>query len=176
MNHSNRLAAEQGDAYGPPLCEACARSADIDSDTASALRAVDEATWTSAAHRFPTVTIRLADGTAFEMLAEPTDVPGLYLTPEVGAGPSFRNGWKLTHGPSGVAFPYRGPSPEHVRELARALAAVRADWTTLPADVQEWPDALLQQINAVGGAWEMRRHRRTQPEFFWPVQEEATSA
>lgn len=116
---------------------------------------------------FPTITIRFP-GVAFEVPAEATEVPGLFVTPAV-AGPRFRNGWRLTHGPSGAALPYMGPTPQHVRDLAVALADVRADWSDLPAAVEEWPHGLLHDIHQVGGAWECRRHRRTRPEFFWPV-------
>ena len=124
---------------------------------------------------FPTVTIHVDTGSQFEVPAEATEVPGLYVTPDVVLAdpPLFRNGWRLTHGPSGVSMPYRGPSPAHVRELARALAAV-TDWAALPADTAVWPAGLVQQIHRVGAAWEMRRHRR-QCSTFWPVHEEAAS-
>lgn len=126
---------------------------------------------------FPTITIRCTNGRAIEVPAEQTEVPGLYITPDVhlnhlGADrplPLWRPGWRLTHGPSGSALPYVGPTPEHVRELAHALTAVRADWSDLPADLDEWPAEFRQEINRVGGAWEMRRHRRQQPQFFWPM-------
>lgn len=113
------------------------------------------------------VTIRYADHTTLDVEAEETAVPGLYVTP-AGGHPAFRPEWRLTHGPSGRALPYWGPTPGHVRSLARALATVRGDWSDLPADLEEWPDELRADINRVGGEWECRRHHRAQPESFCP--------
>lgn len=131
---------------------------------------------------FPTVTIRTEGGGVFAIPAEPTEVPGLYVTPEVwlahlsaGVPPFWRPSWKLTHGPSGVAMPYRGRTPEHIRELAHALAAVRADWSDLPADRGEWPAGFEKEVNRAGGVWECRRHRLQQPVFFWPVSRGASA-
>jgi hypothetical protein len=115
-----------------------------------------------------TVTIRYGDGTSRDVPAEATAVPGLFVTPAGGA-PAFKPEWRLTHGPSGTAFPYRGPTPRHVQSLARALAAVRADWSDLPAVLKEWPAGLREDANRVGGEWECRRHHLTEPRFFWPV-------
>jgi hypothetical protein len=175
MNHPAGPADPAVAETGPPQCTACARSAgllDVDQQP------TEEAT-RGAPRRFriPTITIPFSDGTSCELPAEATDVPGLYVTPEVFFGhlaadvplPLWRPAWKLTHGPSGVALPYRGPTPEHVRELARALAVVRDDWSDLPSDTTEWPDGLAEEINRVGALWEMRRHRRKWPTFFWPV-------
>jgi hypothetical protein len=115
-----------------------------------------------------TVTIRYSDGTTRDVPAEPTAVPGLVVTP-AGGDPAFKPEWRLTHGPSGTAFPYWGPTRGHVQSLARALAKVRPDWSDLPADPEEWPDGLREEANRVGGEWECRRHRLTEPRFFWPV-------
>jgi hypothetical protein len=111
---------------------------------------------------------RYSSGTTREVPAEETVVPGLFVTP-ADSHPAFKPEWRLTHGPSGRALPYSGPTPGHVRSLARALASVRADWSDLPADPAEWPADFLAEVNRAGGEWECRRHRRPQPEFFWPV-------
>lgn len=120
-----------------------------------------------------TVTIRYSDGTTRDVPAEATAVPGLFVTP-AGGDPAFRPEWRLTHGPSGTAFPYWGRTPADARSLARALSKVRADWSDLPTDVDEWPDGLREEANRVGCQWECRRHRITEPRFFWPVTEVAS--
>lgn len=121
-----------------------------------------------------TVTIRYTDHTTRDVTADVTAVPGLYVT-AAGGHPTFRPEWRLTHGPSGTAFPYWGRTPGHVQSLARALAKVRADWSDLPADPEDWPAGLREEANRVGGQWECRRHRLTDPRFFWPVTTGASS-
>lgn len=171
MNHPDWPAEPEVAIDGPPLCADCARSADLTNPGEVTGRR------RPAVLRIPTITIPLSGGASCEIPAEVTEVPGLYVTPEVYFGhidaeiprALWRPTWKLTHGPSGVALPYRGRTPDHVRELARALTAVRADWSDLPANTKEWPAGLAREINRVGALWEMRRHRRKWPEFFWPV-------
>lgn len=112
-----------------------------------------------------TVTIRLTGNTTRDVEAEATSVPGLYVTP-AGGHPAFKPEWRLTHGPSGTAFPYWGRTPADVRSLARALGKVRADWSDLPANLGEWPAGLRVEANQAGGEWECRRHRLTEPYWF----------
>jgi hypothetical protein len=97
-----------------------------------------------------TVTLRGKDGLDTEVPGEVTAVAGLFITPQFNATSGMWSGtWALTHGPSGRCHPYYAPSPARLRDLARRLAEVHADWTELDESPKNWPDEIRERVIAV---------------------------
>lgn len=81
------------------------------------------------------------DTSTIPVSAEPTDAPGLFITPDVG-NEGFTGLFSLTHGPSGLRLPPKlggsglyGHGFTHdeidvARRVATALATTPVDWTT----------------------------------------------
>lgn len=76
------------------------------------------------------------------VIAEATDTPGLFVTPDLDGG-DFSGTFAITHGPSGLQIPmgWDGEHVDQVRAIARSLGTTPVDWTadrdTVQAQIAE---------------------------------------